>query len=54
MRSTINELVATLPEHCGLSTGLLPDEMLRRVEAAQLRHRRSFGVDDLLLEALRV
>ena len=49
----LDELVAALPEHCGLSTGLLPDEVLRRVEAPQLRHRLSLAVDDLLLEPER-
>ena len=50
----LDELVAALPEHCGLSTGLLPDEVLRRVEAPQLRHRLSLAVDDLLLEPARI
>ena len=50
----LDELVAALPEHCGLSTGLLPDEVLRRVEAPQLRHRLSLAVDDLPLEPARV
>ena len=35
----LDELVAALPEHCGLSTGVLPDEVLRRVEAPQLGDR---------------
>ena len=50
----LDELVAALPEHCGLSTGLLPDEVLRRVEAPQLRHRLSLAVDDLPLEPARI
>ena len=50
----LDELVTALPEHCGLSTSLLPDEVLRRVEAPQLRHRLSLAVDDLLLEPARI
>ena len=50
----LDELVAALPEHCGLSTGLLPDEVLRRVEAPQLGDRLPLGVDDLLLEPARI
>ena len=45
----LDELLAALPEHRGLSTGLLPDEVLRRVEAPQLGDRLPLGVDDLLL-----
>ena len=50
----LDELVAALLEHCGLSTGVLPDEVLRRVEAPQLRHGLALAVDDLLLEPARI
>ena len=50
----LDELLAALPEHCGLSTCVLPDEVLRRVEAPQLGDRLALGVDDLLLEPARI